>query len=128
MQQGHWDDPRTRCFGMLLDGRAQPTGIRQRGGDATLLMIVNAYHDVVIFTLPAVPEGRCWKRLIDTNVPVDAELPSFDVGTKYEVTGRSLLLFVLEAQGRVARQLRQGTAAVLDVTETPVAEQMPRRP
>jgi glycogen operon protein len=111
---------------MLLDGRAQPTGIRQRGGDATLLMVVNAHHDVVPFTLPPVPEGRGWKRLIDTNVPVDPELPSFDVGTLYEVTGRSLLLFVLEGGGR-ARPLREGAGAVLDVTESPVATRMPRR-
>ena len=26
-----------KCFGMLMDGRAQVTGIRKRGEDATLL-------------------------------------------------------------------------------------------
>ena len=26
-----WDDERMHCFGMLMDGRAQPTGIRRRG-------------------------------------------------------------------------------------------------
>src|SRR5437870_8407922 len=31
MRQEHWDDPNNRCFGMLLDGRAQETGIRRRG-------------------------------------------------------------------------------------------------
>ena len=31
-----WDDGRTQCLGMLMDGRAQATGIRKRGGDATL--------------------------------------------------------------------------------------------
>ena len=35
-----------RCFGMLIDGRAQPTGIRKRGEDATLLLVLNAWHDV----------------------------------------------------------------------------------
>ena len=43
---------RMQCFGMLLDGRAQPTGIKQRGVDATLLIVLNAHHDVVNFTLP----------------------------------------------------------------------------
>ena len=42
MQQANWDDPQCACFGMLLDGRAQVTGIRQRGEDATLLMVLNA--------------------------------------------------------------------------------------
>ena len=98
MQRSHWGDAMTRCFGMLLDGRAQPTGIRQRGGDATLLLVVNAHHDVVLFKLPVVPEGRAWKRLIDTNVTRDASSPTFEPGVEYEVTGRSLLLFVLEAE------------------------------
>jgi glycogen operon protein len=111
---------------MLLDGRAQPTGIRQRGGDATLLLIVNAHHDVVVFTLPTVPEGRHWKRLIDTNVPRDVSLPELELGTEYEVTGRSLLLFVLSAEDH-RRRTREGAGALLDVVETPVAERMPRR-
>ena len=47
-----WDNDLTRCFGMLLDGRAQATGIKRRGDDATLLIVFNAHHDVVEFTLP----------------------------------------------------------------------------
>jgi glycogen operon protein len=87
-----------RCMGMLLDGRAQPTGIRRRGTDATLLLVVNAYHDVVRFTLPEVTGGERWICLIDTNRP-DLEDPmTFPIGKEYEVTGRSLLLFELRRQ------------------------------
>ena len=71
-----WDDARTQCFGMLMDGRAQPTGIRKRGEDATLLIVVNAHHDLVKFALPPCFEGRGWARLIDTNEP---ELPEADI-------------------------------------------------
>src|SRR5206468_11956185 len=46
MQRGDWDNGGTRCFGMLLDGRAQPSGIPQRGQEATLLIIFNSWHDV----------------------------------------------------------------------------------
>ena len=46
MQEENWKDTATRCFGMLMDGRAQSTGIRQRGKDATLLWVLNAHHDV----------------------------------------------------------------------------------
>ena len=42
MKPEEWGDTNMRCFGMLMDGRAQPTGIRQRGEDATLLMVLNA--------------------------------------------------------------------------------------
>src|SRR6202000_2238810 len=34
MQQGDWDAG-PQCIGLMLDGRAQPTGIRRRGEDIT---------------------------------------------------------------------------------------------
>jgi len=92
-----WDDKGERCFGMVLDGRAQPTGIVRPGSDATLLLILNAYHDVVVFTLPAVAGGDKWKCLVDTNLPERLDEPLFAHHDPYEVTGRSLLLFVLES-------------------------------
>ena len=49
MKPKSWDNEHTRCFGMLLDGRAQTTGIKRRGSDATLLIVFNAHHDVVKF-------------------------------------------------------------------------------
>jgi len=36
---------------MLLDGAHQETGIKRRGSDATMLLVYNAHHDVVNFTL-----------------------------------------------------------------------------
>ena len=39
MTPEQWEDGNARCFGMLLDGRAQATGIRGRGCDATLLLV-----------------------------------------------------------------------------------------
>jgi glycogen operon protein len=98
--QESWNDPRERCFGMVLDGRAQPTGIVRPGSDATLLLILNAYHDVVVFTLPAVLGGNQWKCLVDTNIPERSDEPLFAPGDQYQITGRSLLLFVLQAEGQ----------------------------
>jgi len=90
-----WSDAGMRCFGMLMDGRAQPTGIRQRGAEATLLLVLNAHHDLVEFTLPPQGSGSTWNLLIDTNIP-DAEAGKvFKRGDKYGVTARSLLLFAL---------------------------------
>jgi len=81
-------------MGMLLDGRAQPTGIRRAGSDATLLIVINAHHDLVNFRLPEVPQGIYWNRLIDTNNPT-VRPERFDFGTEYATTGRSLLLLEL---------------------------------
>jgi glycogen operon protein len=95
MRQDQWDDPITRVFGMLLDGRAQETGIRRRGELATLLIIFNPWQDVVKFKLPAAPGGSVWTLRADTNFPDAVEEPQFDIGHVYEVTARSLLLFQL---------------------------------
>ena len=95
MRQEHWDDVNVRCFGMLLDGRAQETGIRRRGELATLLIIFNSWQDVVRFALPAASGGRGWTLRADTNFPDSTEEPQFPIGHSYEVTARSLLLFQL---------------------------------
>ncbi|WP_263145806.1 glycogen debranching protein GlgX [Pseudomonas sp. RIT-PI-AD] len=95
MSSEQWEDPNARCLGMLLDGRAQPTGIRRAGADTTLLMILNAHHDVVNFRLPAVPEGSGWNCLVDTNQDLPDGQERFEFDSEYTVTGRSLLLLEL---------------------------------
>jgi isoamylase len=100
MQPEHWNDPRARAMGVLLDGRAQPTGIRRRGTDVTLLLLFNAHHDVVRFTLPEVVGGRGWHCLVDTNQPDLDEPVPFPFGKEYDVTGRSVLLFELTPDRR----------------------------
>jgi isoamylase len=96
MTPEHWEDGNARCISILLDGRAQPTGIRRRGTDVTLLLILNAYHDVVKCTLPEVVGGEAWMCHIDTNQP-DLETPTeFGFGKIYTVTAHSLLLFQLK--------------------------------
>ncbi len=97
MSQGDWDDGNMRCFGMLMDGRAQATGIRRRGSAATMLMVLNAYHDLVQFTLPDCRDGKHWKLLFDTNTPDETREEAFNIGDVYGVTGRSCLLFRLNA-------------------------------
>ena len=90
-----WADANNHCFGMMIDGRAQPTGIGLRGEDATLLLILNGHHDVEKFILPECAGGTRWTRLLDTNMPHNEEATAFAFGDAYDVTGRSLLLFVL---------------------------------
>ena len=106
MKPEEWSDMNMECFGMLMDGRAQPTGIRKRGEDATLLMVLNGYQDLVEFTLPETVGGEHWQLLIDTNLPEDAEMGSFETGAAYGVTGRSLLLFALESD--TVQRVREG--------------------
>jgi isoamylase len=102
MKDANWGDAGMRCFGMLMDGRAQTTGIRQRGHDATLLLVINDHFDMVNFTMPECVGGCQWRLLFDTNLETiakknSAKLPEYNPGDQYEVTARSLLLFVMEA-------------------------------
>jgi glycogen operon protein len=93
MALSDWTDPQTRCFGMLLDGRAQATGVRRLASEATLLWLLNAHHDVMPFHLPSVAGGRIWQRLFDTAEP-DARQDAFRAGRLYSMAGRSAAMFV----------------------------------
>jgi glycogen operon protein len=105
MRDQDWNDANMRCFGMLLDGRAQATGIKRRASDITLLLIMNAHHDLVNFTLPAIPGGKRWLCLIDTNAPERDKAPMFRTRDPYGVTGNSLLLFALEDKAGIVRRI-----------------------
>jgi isoamylase len=106
MEDANWGDSGMRCFGMLMDGRAQTTGLRQRGKEATLLMVINGYFDLVKFTLPETPGGDTWKLLIDTNLEntggKSVEKETFKTAETYDVTARSLLLFELQPDSTIA--------------------------
>jgi isoamylase len=96
MQGEHWKTD--RCFGMLIDGRCQPTGLRRRGSDATLLIVFNSFHQPVPFAIPNTVGSEHWSLLLDTSNASSAstiEARSFKSGDKYEVAARSLQLFVL---------------------------------
>jgi glycogen operon protein len=107
MQQEDWNDGNQRCFAMLMDGRAQATGIRRLGTDATLLVVMNAHHDVVTFTLPEVTGGDRWRCLIDTDDYERDELPVFRPSNTYDVAPRSLVMFALDDRGETVRMVRQ---------------------
>ena len=100
MLEEHWGDEGMRCFGMLIDGRAQTTGIRRRGAHTTMLLVLNAHHEAVPFTLPtdasADDADSVWQLLLNTdaaNDPAAGDEARFRSGEIYLVTARSLLLF-----------------------------------
>ncbi len=98
MEDHNWGDTGMRCFGMLIDGRAQTTGVRQRGREATLLMVINDHHDMVGFTLPEAVGGSEWELLVDTHIEDNTEAGMFATAATYDVTARSLLLFALKGE------------------------------
>jgi isoamylase len=94
MKSEDWQNGNMHCFGMMMDGRARPSGVRQRGTEAAMLLIMNSHYDKVEFTLPECPGGESWKLVIDTDATSDEAAFQGKTGEAYGMTGRSLALFV----------------------------------
>ncbi len=95
MDPDAWNDASAKCIGIKLDGRAQISGIARRAQDATVLIVLNSYHDAIPFKLPEEVGGRAWRCLVDTNQPDQPGDGQLAFGDEYLATGRSLLLFEL---------------------------------
>jgi isoamylase len=97
MREQTWPDRTMCCFGMMIDGRAPPTGLRQKGSDATVLIVFNPHPEVVAFTLPACAGGSAWALVIDTSQEQSTPRATLEVGDVYDTPAHSLLLFVLRS-------------------------------
>ncbi len=94
MEQPHWDDARTRCFGMLLEGHARATAIARRGLDQSVLLVFNAWEDAIDFVLPPHGDGTQWRLEVDTAQEPPRPGERFEAGSSYTVTARSMLVLV----------------------------------
>ncbi|MGJ7494930.1 glycogen debranching protein GlgX [Variovorax sp. RT4R15] len=94
MDHAHWQDPQTRCFGLLLEGTAPGSSLPQPAADASVLLVFNAWQGALDFKLPprGKSRGKVWTRVVDTALEAQAE-DAFKPGHHYTVTGRSLLVF-----------------------------------
>ncbi|MGM8932125.1 glycogen debranching protein GlgX [Salinicola halophyticus] len=99
MEDGDWHEGGVKAIGVVLDGHAQPTGIRAPGKDVTVLLAINASEAHVLFVLPTVPGGNQWVRRVDTFDPAAQDV-RVDMQSEYGVEAHSLALFELvERQG-----------------------------
>ncbi|MBI3181277.1 MAG: glycogen debranching protein GlgX [Myxococcales bacterium] len=92
MSPEDWAAPYRRSLGYLLGGDAiasrDPEG-RRIVGD-TLLVLLNAHHEPVEFTVPGVEWGAEWQLALDTAKEVEAS-GAVKAGAKLELKGRSLM-------------------------------------
>lgn len=95
MTEEAWGDAHAKCIGMLLDGRAQPTGLIRYGSLSTVLILFNAAHEDVVFSLPSVAHGESWRHIMDTFQPDDINEHHVDFGSEYTVRSRTTVLFEL---------------------------------
>ncbi len=89
-----WDAGFVKCLGVRLAGDLIGD-VDERGEPIigeTLLILLNAHHEAIPFTLPVTKPEHHWERLFDTAEPV-AGLAVFDTNQAYPLQGRSVVLF-----------------------------------
>jgi glycogen operon protein len=106
MSDQGWHAEQVRCLGVRLAGdligdtdeRGEPVV-----GETTLLLL-NAHHEPIAFTLPATRIEHLWETLLDT-AGVPGEPAVWTGGQQYPLRGRSLALLCTrraEENGQVA--------------------------
>lgn len=124
MPDDAWNAGFVRCLGVRLAGNLIGD-LNEKGepvtGD-TLMVMLNAHHEDIPFTLPAV-EGR-WERLLDTADPA-AAVAIAQENEPYPLRGRSLGVFrLIEAPEPTAATGELQAAADAENTPTHVEEAM----
>jgi isoamylase len=101
MSEDEWRDPSVSCLGMFLAGQGlDETDERGRKiGDENFLVLLNAHHEDVAFTLPASHLGARWSGWMDTSREGGLRLvETYDTGTAYPLQARSLVV-LMERRG-----------------------------
>jgi isoamylase len=107
-----WNSGFVRCLGMRLSGSAlEEVDARGRRihGDS-LLVLLNAHHEPIPFTLPQARPDVGWERVLDTAQPA-AHGDFFAGGAPYDLEGRSLVVLRLPLRVRTAREQDPGSDA-----------------
>jgi glycogen operon protein len=93
MTNAAWNAHFVRCLGVRLAGdmmdEVDENGDRVCGD--TLLMLFNAHHERIPFSLPAAPPGQSWALVLDT-AKDGACGPEWGPGVPYDLEGRSMVV------------------------------------
>jgi isoamylase len=88
-----WNAGWTRSMGVMLNGKT--LGVMNEDGepveDDSFLILINAHHEGVEFTLPKPPNGNPWKFVMNTE-NIDDPFAQAKLEDKFIVGGRSLVL------------------------------------
>jgi len=94
MTEEEWDQHFARCLGVYLAGEAL-TETDRRGRpvvDANFLILFNAHHEPIPFTLPDL--GRAaWRGVLDTANASGLASGQWEAGAEFPLQGRALALF-----------------------------------
>ena len=100
-----------RTLGVFLSGSAVDE-IDERGQlvtDDNFVLLLNAHHEEVPFSLPSLASGMTWVTLIDTFCNSRAPNQGHDAMTTYPLKPRSLALLVERQRDQIRQDRRNGT-------------------
>lgn len=97
MTDEQWNQENARTLGIVLSGSAvdevDERGLRQT--DNNFLLLLNAHHEDVPFSLPTVASGMVWSSLIDTSCDENCpQARQYDASVTYKLQARSLAVFI----------------------------------
>jgi glycogen operon protein len=103
MSEEEWRDPSVQCLGMYLSGQGLDE-TDERGHkviDENFLVLLNAYHEDVQFSLPAFRPDDCWIAWMDTSRegglrPAD----TWNGGLAYPLQARSMVVLMERRNGK----------------------------
>src|SRR5690606_14498272 len=95
MSEEDWRVGFAKSLAVFLNGQAIPTpdSRGERVVDDTFLVLFNAHHEPLAFTIPAGVYGQSWRRILDTNTlePLKENVGDiFPAGASVDVAERSL--------------------------------------
>jgi isoamylase len=99
MTEEDWKQGYVRCLGVRLAGDRieEKDHLGNPIHDDTFLMLINAHHEPIRFTLPSHPVNLQWHLVLDTVQDViPARAPLTAEGNYYDLQGRSLALLQIE--------------------------------
>jgi len=109
MSEQDWQEDHLRSFAVFLNGDAlrevDETGQPIR--DDSFLLLFNAHHEALTFTLPPRAFGSNWRPIIDTAEESEPSQPVAHAGDPVEVAGR-----VIVVMSRISSALKPAPAAV----------------
>ncbi|MEO3857444.1 glycogen debranching protein GlgX [Acrocarpospora sp. B8E8] len=96
MDHGDWHAGYAKSIGVFVNGDAitEPGPRGEKIADQSFLLLINAHHESVTFTLPGAEYGVSWQATIDTAEERVSDDPfpdqAWTYGSEVHVTGRSL--------------------------------------
>jgi glycogen operon protein len=99
-----WQVPYARSLGYLLNGEVtlhDGADGRAQGRDDSFIVLMNAYHDTIPYTLPPTNLGLLWEIVIDTALPGGIGHGQIvEAGEAYPLKGRSMAVLKRKSASR----------------------------